>query len=74
MDTESDEPEAPVLRVITPDATPEEVAALVAVLSALGSGGSDQPRPRSEWGDPSRMHRRPLHPGPGGWRSSSLPH
>lgn len=65
--------ETPVLRIITPDATPEEVAALVAVFSALGGGEPDRPQPRSEWGSPARTHRRPLQPGPGGWRSSSLP-
>ncbi len=32
-----DEQPAPILRVINADATPEEVAALVAVFSALGS-------------------------------------
>ena len=31
----SDERAAPVLRIVNADATPEEVAALVAVLSAL---------------------------------------
>lgn len=66
-------PEAPVLRIVTPDATPEEVAALVAVFSALGGDESDKPKPRSDWGNPARMHRRPLHSGPGGWRTSSLP-
>ena len=38
------EPAAPVLRVLTPDATPEQVAALVAVFSALGSGSVPAPR------------------------------
>jgi hypothetical protein len=64
----------PVLRVVTPDATPEEVAALVAVLSALGSGGATAPRPASEWSAHHRKVRRTLPYGPGGWRSSGLPH
>ena len=34
----SEQQPGPVLRVVNPDATPEEVAAVVAVLSALGGG------------------------------------
>lgn len=63
----------PLLRVLTPDATPEEVAALVAVFSALGGGEPAPAPPRSEWGSPARRMRRPLHPGPGGWRASAFP-
>lgn len=64
----------PLLRVVNPDATPEEVAALVAVFSALGSGGAATPkRKRPEWSAPARMHRRTPAHGPGGWRSSGLP-
>jgi len=64
----------PVLRVIRGDASPEEIAALVAVL--LSGPASAEPAPRrapSAWADRSRLLRRPLHPGPGGWRSSALP-
>jgi len=64
----------PVLRIVNPDATPEEVAALVAVLSALGSGGAAAPaRPRPAWTDPARGVRGPHRHGPGSWRSSGLP-
>ena len=63
----------PALRIITPDATPEEVAAIVAVLSALGGGEPAPARRTPEWSRPARAHRRPVHPGPGGWRSSALP-
>ncbi|UMG93237.1 acyl-CoA carboxylase subunit epsilon [Nocardioides sp. TF02-7] len=58
--------------MITPDATPEEVAALVAVFSALGGGAPEPERPRSEWAHPARRVRQPLHAGPGGWRASGL--
>jgi len=73
------EPEAssaaqpPLLRVVNADATAEEIAALVAVFAALGSGGEPPPRRTPEW---SAHHRkvRSTHPhGPGGWRSSGLP-
>ena len=64
----------PLLKVVNPDATPEEVAALVAVFSALGSGDAPAPkRRRPEWSAPSRLHRRTPAHGPGGWRSSGLP-
>lgn len=64
----------PVLRIVQPDATPEEVAAIVAVFSALGGAGSDSaPRPAPEWSAPHRRLRQTLPHGPGGWRSSGLP-
>jgi hypothetical protein len=64
----------PLLRVIKGDATPEEVAALVAVVAALGSGGGKPPRRRTpEWSAHHRKTRVSLPHGPGGWRSSSLP-
>jgi hypothetical protein len=64
----------PLLRVVRGDATPEEVAALVAVVAALGSGTGEPPRRRiSEWSAHHRGTRVSLPHGPGGWRSSSLP-
>ncbi|CUR57091.1 putative Acetyl-CoA carboxylase, epsilon subunit [metagenome] len=60
----------PVLRVITPDATPEEIAALVAVFASLQSQATPAPTPRSVWAAPARGHRRPLQVSRGGWRSS----
>jgi hypothetical protein len=65
--------EQPLLRVVNPDATPEEIAALVAVFSALGGEAAPAPRRTPEW---QANHRkvRVTHPsGPGGWRSSALP-
>jgi hypothetical protein len=64
--------ERPTLRVVHGDATAEEVAALVAVLSALGG---DEPAPehaRSAWSDPSWRLVGPSarH---GGWRRTGLP-
>ncbi len=52
--TEVEEPAPPVLRIIHGNATPEEVAAVVAVLAAA-SGDEDAParRPRSRWSDPA---------------------
>lgn len=69
--------QAPLLRVITPDTTAEEVAAIVAVLSALGGGGAAPEPPRSEWANPVRGVRstpgRGLPHGRGAWRASGLP-
>ena len=61
------------LRVITPGTTPEEVAAIVAVLSALGGGDEPAPKRRPEWNAPHRMARPAVSHGPGGWRASALP-
>ncbi len=66
----------PALVVLDAHATPEEVAALVAVVQGLASAAAaaETPaRPRSAWADPARRVRRPLLSGPGGWRASSLP-
>jgi hypothetical protein len=64
--------EKPILTVITPDTTPEEIAALVAVFSALGSDEPAKRRP-TEWNNPYRQVRPFYSHGPGGWRSSGLP-
>lgn len=65
---------APLLRVVNPDATPEEVAALVAVFASLGTAGDEAPRRRTpEWSAPHRGVRRTHPSGPGGWRSSAAP-
>ena len=62
------------LRLVRGDATPEEVAALVAVLSAASAAGAPAPpRPRSQWASRERAVRQPLAPGRGAWRASALP-
>jgi hypothetical protein len=64
----------PVLRVIRGDATPEEIAAVVAVLLSRPAPRAGAPPSRpSAWSDRSRLLRRPLFPGPGAWRRSALP-
>lgn len=65
--------ETPLLRVVGGDATPEEIAALVAVFAALGSGEAPAARRAPEWQSPHRKVRETLAPGPGGWRASGLP-
>ena len=64
----------PLLRVVNADATPEEIAALVAVFSALGSVGGGAPKkPRRSWNLPARSVRTTHRHGPGAWRASGLP-
>jgi Acyl-CoA carboxylase epsilon subunit len=66
----------PVLRVIRGDATPEEIAALAAVLLSRSAADAGAPPSRpapSAWSDRSRLLRRPLHPSPDAWRRSGLP-
>jgi hypothetical protein len=70
------EADRPVLRVVHGDATPEEIAAVLAVLlsrPAASGVGAPPRRVPSVWADRSRQLRRPLFPGPGGWRRSALP-
>lgn len=67
----------PVLRVVRGDATPEELAALVAVLAAAGGSGDSEgagdARRTSQWSRPGATLRLPLHAGPGAWRHSAWP-
>jgi hypothetical protein len=66
----------PILRVVRGNATPEEIAALVAVLLAR-SADAEAPGPArsvsGSWADRSGQIRRPLSPGPGAWRRTALP-
>lgn len=66
-------PAAPRIEVLG-DASPEQVAALVAVLSGLGGGEEEAPAgPPSRWSSPARLVRPAVHPSPGGWVASGLP-
>jgi Acyl-CoA carboxylase epsilon subunit len=67
-------PQRPLLRVVRGDATPEEVAAVVAVFAALRSAAPPARRPAPAWSAHDHRVRRALPHGPGGWRASALPH
>jgi hypothetical protein len=56
---------------VTGRPTPEELAAVVAVLAAATSAAPapEQPAP-SGWGDPAARLRHPLPSGPRAWRTA----
>ncbi|WP_433241411.1 acyl-CoA carboxylase subunit epsilon [Streptosporangium sp. CA-135522] len=62
-----------LLMVVRGNATPEELAALVTVVTARVSsaGPSAPPAPPPGWADRSRSVRRPLVPGSGAWRTGT---
>ncbi|WP_404384303.1 hypothetical protein LL946_02115 [Knoellia locipacati] len=74
QDTTVNPPAAQSIEVIG-DATPEQVAALVAVLSAASGGAGTEAAPRhtSQWSAPARLVRRTPTPGPHVWRHSLRP-
>jgi hypothetical protein len=69
----------PYLRVVRGDATPEEIAALVATLAAVAaarSAGAEKAKQApvsAQWNSPARLLRAPLRPAAGAWRRSALP-
>ncbi|WP_020392111.1 acyl-CoA carboxylase subunit epsilon [Kribbella catacumbae] len=64
----------PVLRVVKGDPTPEELAALLAVVSTRATPApTADPDHASNWATYWRNHTRPLHPGPNAWRASAHP-
>lgn len=69
--------EQPRLRIVRGEATPEEIAALVAAVSAKGRAArsaaataSRRSAPVSRWADRARQLRRPLPQGPDAWRAA----
>jgi len=64
-----------VLRVVKGDPTPEELAALVAVVAARAAAPSATAEPErpSNWATYWRNARHSLYPGPNRWRASAHP-
>jgi len=66
-----------LFRVVRGEPDDAELAALTVVLAAAASAPAPEagtPVRRGAWVDRQAMMRRPLHPGPGAWRASTLPH
>ncbi len=62
------------LRIISGNPDPDEIAAVVTVLSRRAAGSPLSSRPtRSLWASRSRQVRPLLGAGPGSWRASTLP-
>jgi hypothetical protein len=73
--SEESETARPALRVVRGEPTPEELAALTALLAAT-SGELERPAirvRRGGWNDPALLHRPALLPGPNAWRASAQP-
>jgi Acyl-CoA carboxylase epsilon subunit len=66
----------PVFRVISGGASADEIAAVVAAVTVAARPAA-RPARRARgaggWADRSAMLRRPLRPGPDGWRASGKP-
>ncbi len=55
-------------------ATPDEVAAVMAVVTALAASATSRPAGRRGlWNAPGRQMRPRLSPGPGAWMTSTYP-
>jgi hypothetical protein len=65
----------PLLRIVKGNPSPEETAALVAVVSAMAGAAAEQAAqeeaPRPEWSARHRLLRKPHRHGPGAWRASA---
>ena len=61
----------PMLQIVNPDATPEQIAAIVAVFASLGGSAPAPKKARSLWATP--QPRLTYASGLGGWRASGLP-
>lgn len=58
----------PTLRIVRGNPSAEDVATIVAVLSAAAVAEETSARQVSGWGTPSAMHRPEMSaPGPGAW-------
>ncbi|MGB4324501.1 MAG: acyl-CoA carboxylase subunit epsilon [Candidatus Nanopelagicales bacterium] len=64
----------PLFSIIKGEPSPEDVAALTALLSAMNAsnGVSEAPSDIHAWNSKERMFRHFPIPGPGAWRASGL--
>jgi len=68
-----EETPAPLLRIVKGDPTPEEVAALVSVVSAMSAAAAEaaskERAPKPEWSSHHRKLRATHRHGAGAWRN-----
>lgn len=71
----SEPTKGPALRVVAGSPSPEEVAVVVSVLSAVAAGAVPPAPPEGlrSWSSRARALRRRPAPGPTTWRDSNLP-
>ncbi|HLM06903.1 MAG TPA: acyl-CoA carboxylase subunit epsilon [Blastococcus sp.] len=63
--------QGPLLRVVRGEPSAEELAALTVVVAALSQRRERRrPTPVGAWASFADGQRRPLQPGPGGWRAA----
>jgi hypothetical protein len=60
----------PILRVVRGEPTPDELAALVAVVTGRSAATPPPGGEVTAWTDRGRLVRRSPAPGPGAWRAS----
>jgi len=72
-DTTSTASTAPVLRVISGNPSAEELATIIAIVSARGAARATKPQTLSLWSRRSRNIRPAQRPGFGAWRASMMP-
>ncbi|MGI8768370.1 MAG: acyl-CoA carboxylase subunit epsilon [Propionibacteriaceae bacterium] len=64
-------PDAGRIKIIGGNPTPEEIAAVVAVIGSRGADAAEPgPEQTSGWAEYWRRTRRSLRPGPDSWRNS----
>ena len=73
-DNTSDNTSQAPLCLVRGNASPEEIAALVAVLAIAGGDDSPSGRRASQWSTHRRVFQTTYLHGPGGWRASAFPH
>jgi hypothetical protein len=65
-------PNRPVLRIVRGEPTDEDLAALVALLTARTTAAAPpKPQAPSVWRDRATLLRKPVHPGAGAWRAAT---
>jgi hypothetical protein len=73
--TDETDERQPLLRIVKGDPTPEEIAALVTVVSAMAAGAAEaaatEKAPKPEWSAHRRKLRTTHRHGPGAWRGSA---